>query len=73
MTSWFRLDQKETRTHTAHNEHENIELAQQGGVGQLLCKELVTYAKERETDFQGLGRWCSWLLFSTPHHKTRIV
>ena len=41
MTSWFRLDRRETRTNTAHNTQENIEVAQHGGVAQFMCKELV--------------------------------
>lgn len=73
MSSWFRLDNNEIRTHTAHNTHENIELLQQGGVAQFLCKDLVTYAKETESDFRGLGRWASWLLYAHPSHKTRVV
>lgn len=51
MTSWFRLVRNETRTHTAHNIHKNmIKLAQQGGVAQFMCKDLVTYTKDTETD-----------------------
>ena len=73
MTSWFRLENSETRTHTAHNTHENIELSQQGGVAQFLCKDLITFARETESDFRGLGRWSSWLLYASPSHKTRLV
>jgi hypothetical protein len=73
MTSWFRLENSETRTHTAHNIHENIELSQQGGVAQFLCKDLITFARETESDFRGLGRWSSWLLYASPSHKTRLV
>ena len=38
-----------------------------------MCKDLVTFAKETESDFRGLGRWCSWALFANTNHKTRIV
>jgi hypothetical protein len=73
MSSWFRLKNQEIRTHTAHNIHENIEAAQQGGVGQFVCKELASYARETEADFRGLGRWSSWLLYANPSHKTRVI
>jgi len=73
MTSWFRFDRREAKTITAHNTHENIEMKQQGGVAQFACKELSQYAKESEPDFRGLGRWCSWLIYAHPSHKTRIV
>ena len=73
LTSWFRFDQRETKTITAHNTHENIAIKQQVGVGQFACKELSQYAKESEPDFRGLGRWCSWLIYAHPSHKTRIV
>jgi hypothetical protein len=73
MTSWFRLKNQEIRTHTAHNIHENFKASQQGGVGQFMCKDLISFTKETESDFRGLGRWCSWTLFASPNHKTRIV
>jgi hypothetical protein len=38
-----------------------------------MCKDLVSFAKEVESDFRGLGRWCPWLLYASPTHKTRIV
>lgn len=63
MASWFRLDRNEIRTHTAHN----VNLAQ------LMCKDLVAYTRDTETDFRGLGRWASWVLYSNPAHRTRIV
>ena len=73
MTSWFRLDRREAKTNTAHNTNENFEDAQQGGVAQFVCKELSQYAKETEQDFRGLGRWCSWVIYAHPSHKTRVV
>lgn len=73
MTSWFKFDRRELRTNTSHNVNENITFAQQGGVAQFICKELSQYARETEPDFRGLGRWCSWLLYSNPSHKTRVV
>lgn len=73
MTSWFKFDRREAKTITAHNTHENIDASQQGGVAQFSCKELSQYAKESEPDFRGLGRWCSWLIYAHPSHKTRLV
>jgi len=73
MTSWFKFDRREAKTITAHNEHENVEARQQGGVAQFSCKELSQYTKESEPDFRGLGRWCSWLIYAHPSHKTRLV
>jgi len=73
LTSWFRFDRREIRTFTSHNVHENIEQSQQGGVAQFLCKDLCAYARETEPDFRGLGRWCSWVLYAHPSHRTRIV
>ena len=55
MSSWFRLKNQEIRTHTSHNIHKNFEASQQGGVGQFMCKDLVSFAKETESDFRGLG------------------
>ena len=45
MTSWFRLDHREAKTIAAHNIHENVELAQQGGVAQFACKEQANTLK----------------------------
>ena len=73
MMSWFRFDRREAKTITAHNTHENISAKQQGGVAQFACKELSQYTKESEPDFRGLGRWCSWLIYAHPTHKTRLV
>ena len=73
MTSWFRLDRREAKTNTAHNTNENFEHAQQGGVAQFFCKEMSQYAKETDNDFRGLGRWCSWVIYAHPSHKTRLV
>ena len=38
-----------------------------------MAKDLTSYARDTETDFCGLGHCCSWLLFSNPNHKTRVV
>ena len=38
-----------------------------------MCKDLVSFAREKEHDFRGLRRWTSWLLFASPTHKTRVV
>lgn len=73
MTLWFRFDRREAKTITAHNIHENITAKQQGGVAQFACKELSQYTKESEPDLRGLGRWCSWLIYAHPAHKTRLV
>ena len=59
MSSWYRLKNQEIQTHTAHNIHKTFEASQQGGVGQFVCKDLASFAKETETDFCRLGRWCS--------------
>jgi hypothetical protein len=46
---------------------------QQGGTATFACKELVRYAKERTSDYRGLGRWCLTLFYADPNHKFRLV
>ena len=73
MTSWFRHNKASFATTTSHNTTESLGQRQQGGVAIIIGDELRMYAKEHEPDFRGLGRWCSWRLYSSPGHVTRIV
>ena len=73
MDSWFRHRHADFFLITAHNTHENFGPRQQGGVAIMMGEELRSYAKEREPDFRGLGRWCSWRIYATPTHVTRII
>ena len=73
MDSWFRHNRNDVITTTAHNTNESFGPRQQGGVAIIVGDELRSYAKEKEPDFRGLGRWCSWKIYITPEHVTRII
>lgn len=73
MDSWFRHNRSSFTTTTAHNTNESIGPRQQGGVAIIIGNELRAYAKEQEPDFRGLGHWCSWRLYSSPTHVTRLI
>ena len=61
------------RSTTAHNQHENIAIHQQGGVGTIVLGELLNYYKKGCNDFRKLGRWTSFILQSVQGHRTRVV
>jgi hypothetical protein len=73
LASWFRNEIPDVKTHTAHNMHENVAHSQPGGTAMFACKELAGYAKERTSNQQGLGRWCSTLFYADPNHKFRLI
>ena len=72
MDSWFCHGHADMTTSTTHNIHA-FGPRQKGGVAIIIGDELHTYAKEREPDFRGLGRWCSWRIYSSPGYVTCIV
>jgi hypothetical protein len=40
----------------------------------MVCRhKFLQYASKPSNNFQGLGRWCSWLFYCNPTHTTRIV
>ena len=66
--------EREIYTNTAHNKHgPTISHGQQGGTAMILTNEILQYARNRDNDPTGLGRWCSWCLYMTPSHRTRII
>lgn len=75
MKSWFdNMFEREIQVNTAHNIHgPRTATWQPGGTGMLFTHELLQYAKNRDNDFRGLGRWSSWVLQSNPNHRTRVV
>jgi hypothetical protein len=74
LTSWFCLEIQDIRTYTTHNKHkQGIAHQQPGGTAMLVCKELARYAKQKEDDFCGLGRWCSTFLYADKNHCFRIL
>ena len=74
LASWFK-NWKECISATSHNTHESISGVkhQQGGCGLLAFGSLRQYVRKRCPDFRNLGRWCSWLVYDNPNHKTRFV
>jgi hypothetical protein len=75
MKSWFdNMMDREIKVNTAHNIHgPKTATWQPGGTGMLFTHELLQYARSRDNDFRGLGRWSSWTLQSNPNHRTRVV
>ncbi len=73
LALWFRDDISDMCTHTADNTHKKVAHHQPGRTATFLCRELVCYIKQRCVDHQGLGRWCSILFYSDPHHRFRLV
>lgn len=75
MKSWFdNMMDREIKVNTAHNIHgPKTATWQPGGTGMLFMHELLQYARSRDNDFRGLGRWSSWTLQSNPNHRTRVV
>lgn len=70
MKSWFdNMMEREIQVNTAHNIHApRTTIWQPGGTGMLFTHELLQYAKNKDNDFRGLGRWSSWVLQSNPTH-----
>ena len=63
----------ETRSSVSYNEHENIRLHQQGGVGMILLGDILPFYKPGSKDFRRLGRWDSSILSGKQDHVTRVV
>jgi hypothetical protein len=63
----------ETRSSVSYNEHENICLHQQGGVGMILLGEILPFYKPGSKDFRRLGRWNSSIISGKQKHVTRVV
>lgn len=74
LSSWFK-EWRDCISATSHNRHESIPGVrhQQGGCGLLAFGSLRQYVRKRCPDFRHLGRWCSWLVYDNPAHKTRFV
>jgi len=72
--SFFEAEVK-LRSITGHNTHENPDTPhQQGGTGLLAVNEISEYIKKAGcTDWRGLGRWSSYVLSSSPDHRTRVI
>ncbi len=73
LASWFCHKEREVRLAAAHNHPETASRHQPGGTGMVCRHKFLQYARKPSNNFQGLGRWCSWLLYYNPTHSTRIV
>jgi hypothetical protein len=63
----------ETKSSVSYNEHENIRLHQQGGVGMILLGDILPFYKPGSKDFRRLGRWDSSIISGKQKHLTRVV
>ena len=57
---------------TAHNEHEQFSIAQQGGTFLAATTAAAELVSDKGKDPTGLGRWC-WFKLSGTTATTRIV
>ena len=75
LDSWFRSGLYKYRTSAAHNQNKHIKnsVRQQGGIALFAGKDLRQYITRAVGDFQGLGRWNSWLIQADPSHCTRMI
>jgi hypothetical protein len=73
LALWFRDKIPDMHTHTAHNTHKKVGHHQPGESATFLCRELISYIKQRCMDHQGLGRWCSTLFYLDPHRRFWLV
>jgi hypothetical protein len=73
LSLWFRDDIPDMRTHTAHNTHKKVAHHQPGRTATFSSRDFICYIKQRCMDHQGLGRWCSTLLYLDPHHRFQLV
>ena len=68
--------ERETRSITAHNTHEQDAVSsrhQPGGTGMICRSKFLQHARKASVDPRGLGRWCSWQFFCNPNHVSRVV
>jgi hypothetical protein len=63
----------ETKSSVSYNEHENIRLHQQGGVGMILVGDILPFYKPGSKDFRRLGQWDSSIISGKQKHVTRVV
>ena len=76
LLSWFRKEEREIWSMTAHNTTEYDEIFgkhQPGGIGLVCRHEFAQYVRKPAVNPRGLGWWCLWPFSCNPIQVSRIV
>ncbi len=75
LSNWLNdKSDREIKATTSHNIHgPKRTVGQYGGTALVLFNSLLQYGQGTAQDHRNLGRWSSWILSSTPLHRTRMV
>ena len=75
LASWFEpLADREIRSTESFNLcWPAVATSQPGGTALLIRNGLVEYGRTTAHDGRNLGRWASWVFYTNPDHRTRVV